>query len=202
MSEYIVYLRVSTQKQSVEGQKLEIQKKFHSIKKIFEENVSGKNVEDRPVLKEVLDYLREGDTLVVYSYSRLSRSLSDLLKIINLLKEKKVTLISLTENFDSASPQGLLFITVLGSLAQFEREILLERQRAGIEAAKLKGKYKGRQPVPLPDNFEYYARKYINSTKMYPYTLKQLCKDTNLKQSTACKFINEIKKRKMTSENT
>jgi DNA invertase Pin-like site-specific DNA recombinase len=127
--------------------------------------------------------------------SQISRSITDLLKIINLLKEKKVTLISLTENFDSNSPQGLLFITVLGSLAQFEREILLERQRAGIEAAKLQGKYKGRQPVPLPENFEYYARKYINSTKMYPYTLKNLCRDTNLKQTTACKFINEIKKK-------
>jgi DNA invertase Pin-like site-specific DNA recombinase len=147
MTDYIVYLRVSTSKQSVDGQKFEILKKFNPIKKIFEENVSGKNIEDRPVLKEALDYLREGDTLVVHSYSRLSRSLSDLLKIINLLKEKKVTLISLTENFDSNSPQGRLFITVLASLAQFEREILLERQRAGIEAAKLKGKYKGRQPL-------------------------------------------------------
>ena len=198
MGEYIVYLRVSTMKQSVEGQKLEIQKQFPSIKKIFEENVSGKNLEDRPALKEALDYLREGDTLVVYSYSRLSRSLADLLKIINLLKQKNVTLISLTEKFDSNSPQGLLFITVLGSLAQFEREILLERQRAGIEAAKLQGKYKGRQPIPLPENFDYYARKYINSTKMYPYTFSQLCRDTNLKKSTACKFINEIKEKEKT----
>ncbi len=147
-----------------------------------------------------MDYLREGDTLVVHSYSRLARSLSDLLKIINVLKEKKVTLISLTENFDSNSPQGLLFITVLASLAQFEREIRLERQRAGIEAAKLKGKYKGRQPVRLPENFDFFAQRYINSTKMYPYTLKQLCRDTGLKQSTACKFINEIKEKQRNQE--
>ena len=127
--------------------------------------------------------------------SQISRSITDLLSLLNRLKEKKVTLISLTENFDSTSPQGLLFITVLGSLAQFEREILLERQRAGIQAAKEKGKYKGRQPIPLPDNFDYYANRYINSTKMYPYTFSELCRDTNLKRSTASKFINKIKEK-------
>ena len=84
MTDYIVYLSISIIKKNIDAQKLEILKKFNPIKKIFEENVSGKNIEDRPVLKETLDYLREGDTLVVHSYSRLARSLSDLLKIINV----------------------------------------------------------------------------------------------------------------------
>ena len=195
MTEYIVYLRVSTPNQNLDGQLLEIKKKFNTIKQIFEEKACGKTSE-RPVLQETLRYLNEGDTLVVYSYSRLSRSVSDLLKIIRTLEEKKVSLISLTENFDSSTPQGRFFITMLGSLAEFEREVLLERQRAGIEAAKAKGKYKGRQPIPLPDNFDYHANRYINSTKMYPYTFVDFCRNTNLKRSTALKFINELKEKR------
>lgn len=146
----IAYIRVSTKEQNTARQ--EEAMKSQGVERTYIEKVSGKNT-DRPQLKAMLDYVREGDTVVVESYSRLARSTADLLNIIESLNKKGVSFISLKENIDTTTPQGKLMLTIFAGLAQFERECILQRQAEGIAIAKAEGKYKGRKPVELPDNW-------------------------------------------------
>ena len=126
--------------------------KDQGIEKAFIEKISGKSM-DRPQLRAMLDYVREGDTLVVESYSRLARNTKDLLSIVEELEKKSVAFISLKEKIDTSTPQGKLMLTIFAGLAQFERECMLQRQKEGIAIAKAEGKYKGRKPVAIPDNW-------------------------------------------------
>ncbi|MCM1508721.1 MAG: recombinase family protein [Ruminococcus flavefaciens] len=141
----IGYIRVSTEHQETARQ----QKIMcgYQIDRIFSEKLSGANT-DRPQLKAMLDYVREGDTLYIESISRLGRSTRDLLNIIDTLTDKGVTLISHKENIDPNSPTGKFMLTVFAALSQLEREQLKQRQREGIEIAKAQGKYTGRKPIP------------------------------------------------------
>lgn len=116
------------------------------VEKVFTEKISGKDT-NRPEFLKMLDYLREGDTLYVESISRLSRSIRDLLKTIDMLNEKGVTFVSQKENIDTTTAQGRFMLSVFAALSELEREQTLQRQREGIEIAKANGKYKGRQPV-------------------------------------------------------
>ncbi len=113
--------------------------------KIFSEQVSSYS--ERKQLKVVMDYVREGDILIVTKIDRLARSVVDLLGIIKKLENKKVELKILNLGMDTRTATGKLMLTVLASIAQFEREIMLERQREGIAKAKAEGKYKGRKPL-------------------------------------------------------
>ena len=120
------------------------------VDKVYIEKASGKNT-DRPILNEMMSFLREGDELVVESISRFARNTKDLLSLIEQLKEKGIKFISVKENIDTSTPAGEFMLTVMGAQAQLERQYLLERQREGIEAAKLKGNvYKGRNKI-IPD---------------------------------------------------
>lgn len=94
----------------------------------------------------MLGFVREGDTIFVTDWSRLSRSAADLLRLIKILADKKVKLVSLKENFDTSSPTGKLMLGLIALINEFERSNLLERQREGIAIAKEKGKYTGRKP--------------------------------------------------------
>lgn len=114
--------------------------------KLFSETVSSV-ANHRPQLEAALDYVREGDTLVVTKLDRLARSVADLVAITSRLNEKGVALRILAMNLDTATPTGKLMINLLGSIAEFERELMLERQREGIAKAKAEGKYKGRAPT-------------------------------------------------------
>lgn len=114
--------------------------------KVFEEQVSSVDKE-RPALLKALDYAREGDTLVVTKLDRLARSMTDLMSIKGKLETKGVSLKVLNLNLDTTTPTGKLMLNLLGSVAEFEREIMLERQREGIAKAKAEGKYKGRAPT-------------------------------------------------------
>lgn len=116
------------------------------VEKVFTEKISGKDT-NRPEFLKMLDYLREGDTLYVESISRLSRSIRDLLKTIDILNEKGVTFVSQKENIDTTTAQGRFMLSVFAALSELEREQTLQRQREGIEIAKAQGKYKGRQPI-------------------------------------------------------
>lgn len=142
------YIRVSTTEQNTARQ--EELMKNQNVEKIFLEKISGKNT-DRPQLKAMLDYVREGDCIITESYSRLARSTADLLNIVNELNSKGVSFISLKENVDTTTPQGRLIFTIFAGLAQFERETILQRQAEGIAIAKTEGKYKGRKPIEKPD---------------------------------------------------
>jgi len=141
----IGYIRVSTEHQETARQQ-EIMCGYQ-VDRIFSEKLSGANT-DRPQLKAMLDYVREGDTLYVESISRLGRSTKDLLNIIDTLNDKGVTLISHKENIDTDTPAGKFMLTVFAALSQLEREQLKQRQREGIEIAKAQGKYTGRKPIP------------------------------------------------------
>ncbi|MBQ6996448.1 MAG: recombinase family protein [Lachnospiraceae bacterium] len=169
MGERIYYIRVSSKEQNLERQRRameELSKKegfeFKEEHK-FEEKISGKNM-DRPELLRMLDYVREGDTVYISDFSRLSRSLEDLLNILNQMDSKGVGVVSLKESFDISTPQGKLMLTMLGAINEFEREIIRERQLEGIKIAKEKGLYKGRAPKDL-DGLEeivsLYAEKKI-----------------------------------------
>src|SRR6056300_284818 len=115
------------------------------VEKIFSEQVSS--VGDRPELKNALEFCREGDVLVVTKLDRLARSIHDLWKIVDRLEGKKVELRILDLNLDTSTPTGRLMLSMMGALAQFERENLLTRQREGILRAKAEGKFKGRVPT-------------------------------------------------------
>jgi DNA invertase Pin-like site-specific DNA recombinase len=101
----------------------------------------------RPQLEAALDWVREEDVLIVTKLDRLARSVADLVAITQTLKRKGVGLRILAMNLDTATPTGKLMVNLLGSIAEFERELMLERQREGIAKAKAEGKYQGRQPT-------------------------------------------------------
>ena len=143
----IGYARTSTadQEAGLEAQERDLKKA--GAERLFSEQVSS--IATRDQLKAALDYLRDGDTLVVTKLDRLARSVRDLMDIVETIETKGATLEILEMNLDTASPTGKLILGVLGSVAQFEREIMLERQREGIAKAKAEGKYKGRKPTAL-----------------------------------------------------
>lgn len=114
--------------------------------RIFSEQVSSIDA-DRPQLKAALDYLRDGDTFIVTKPDRLARNTGELLNIVDDLDKRGVGTRILSMNIDTSDATGRLILTVLAGIATFERSIMLERQRAGIAAAKAQGKYKGRQPT-------------------------------------------------------
>jgi DNA invertase Pin-like site-specific DNA recombinase len=144
----IGYARTSTveQEAGLEAQKRDL--KATGCRKLYTEQVSS--VARREQLEAALDYLRDGDVLVVTKMDRLARSMRDLWAIIDRVKEKNASLRILNfagDKLDTASPTSVLMLNILGSVAQFEREIMLERQREGIAKAKAEGVYKGRKPT-------------------------------------------------------
>ena len=141
----IGYARTSTieQQAGLEAQIRDLT--AHGCTEVFSEQVSS--VQRREELERLLRFVRRGDSLVVTKLDRLARSTTDLLKIIERLEEREATLVILDMNLDTSSPTGRLLVSIVGSIAQFEREIMLQRQREGITAARAAGKYKGRQPT-------------------------------------------------------
>lgn len=135
----VSYIRVSTKEQN-EARQVEMMKEYQ-IDKTYIEKESGAN-KNRPILKEMLKYVREGDTVYIESFSRLARNTVDLLSLVQELTSKGVTLISLKERLDTSTPQGKLMLTVFGALYQFERELTKERQSEGIAIAKNQGTFR------------------------------------------------------------
>jgi len=178
----IAYIRVSTVEQN-EGRQVEALKPY-SIDKWFIDKCSGKNT-DRPQFRQMLDYIREGDVVFVEDFSRLSRSVADLLRIVNLLQEKQVGLVSLKEKIDSSTPQGRLMLTMIGAINEFERANILERQAEGIALAKQRGAYKGRKRIPLPDEWPEVYQQYATRR----ITAKEAMKKLGLKRNTFYKFV-------------
>ena len=168
----IGYARVSTDGQN-EARQVEAFKSL-GVEKVFIDKQSGKDAA-RPQLTAMREYVREGDTVVVTEYARLARSVRDLLSIVDELRGKGVQLISQKENFDTSTPQGKLMLTVFAGLAEFEREMILERQREGIAIAKAEGKYKGRQPLPFDEKeFKRECEKWVKGSQTAVDTMKKL----------------------------
>ena len=150
----IAYVRVSTRDQN-EARQIEALKEYE-IDKWFKEKVSGKNTVSRNQYLEMMDWVREGDTVYVTDFSRLARSTQDLLKTIDSFKTKKVNLKSLKEDLDTSTATGKLMVTVMAAINEFERENLLERQAEVIALAKQRGAYKGRKRIEVKDFGKYY----------------------------------------------
>ena len=178
----IGYARVSTLEQNTERQ--EIKLKENGCDKLFIEKASGKN-STRPVLKEMLDYIREGDTVVISDFSRLARNTKDLLDITATISEKGATFRSLKENIDSTEPTGKLMLTVIGAIAEFERDVLLQRQREGIALAKIRGKFKKKE-LKIPLDFEDMKQKL-------EFNKKRLASHYGVSRPIIYKWINAVK---------
>ena len=141
----IGYARVSTVGQNLDMQIAALEKS--DCDRIFVEKVSG--VKERPQLQAALKYMRAGDTLIVYKFDRIGRSLKDLVNIFADLQKRDIGLISLNDNIDASSNSGKFMMNVFAALAEFERTIIIERCQAGREEAKRKGKQFGR-PKGIP----------------------------------------------------
>jgi DNA invertase Pin-like site-specific DNA recombinase len=139
------YARTSTVEQAAGLEAQERDLKAAGVDRIFAEQTSSVGV--RPELASALDYLRDGDVLTVTKLDRLARSVADLCAIVAKIEAKGASLRILAMNLDTATPTGRLMLNVIGSVAQFEREMMLERQREGIAKAKGEGKYRGRKPT-------------------------------------------------------
>jgi DNA invertase Pin-like site-specific DNA recombinase len=141
MSELIGYARVSTMDQDYSLQIEQLEK--YGCSKIYHEKKSGKNT-GRPELKKALEYLRAGDKLVVYKIDRLARSTRDLHNIVYDLQEKGIGIVFIKEQIDFSTAAGKLMFTMLGAIAEFERDLINERTKEGRERAKEQGKHLGR----------------------------------------------------------
>lgn len=185
----ISYIRISNPTQNEERQIKRMKEK--GIEKFFIDKCSGKNME-RPKLKELLEFIREGDTVYIESFSRLARSTKDLLTLVEYITEtKKAHLISLKENIDTNTPAGKMMLGIIGSIYQFERECLFERQREGIGIAKEKNIYKGRKKIDYPSNWDEVYKKY----KVREITATKAMEILNLKRTTFYKLKNEYENR-------
>jgi DNA invertase Pin-like site-specific DNA recombinase len=138
----IGYVRVSSDEQNLDLQ-LEAMRQA-GCDKIYEDKASGANTE-RPGLQLALEVLREGDTLVVWKLDRLGRTVKQLVNFVTWFEENGIHLRSLTDSIDTSTPSGRFFFHIMASLSQMERELLLERTRAGLSAARTRGRLGGRK---------------------------------------------------------
>lgn len=150
----IGYARVSTQDQHSELQMDTL--KEVGCEQIFEEKFTGK-LKERPQLSQCLSTLRAGDTLVVWKMDRLARSLKDLVEIIEDLQQRKIGFRSLTEAIDTTSAGGKLIFHIFGALAEFEHSLIIERTKAGLAAARARGRKGGRRPALSPSDIRKAA---------------------------------------------
>lgn len=141
------YARTSTLDQTAGIEAQEHELVALGCDKIFREQVSSVDMPERTQLVEAIAYLREGDVLVVTKLDRLARSVRHLLDVLKEVTDKGANLRIIGLGIDTATPTGRLMLNLLGSIAEFERDIMLERQREGIAKAKAAGKYKGRKPT-------------------------------------------------------
>jgi len=182
----IAYVRVSTVEQNEARQKEALEK--YEIDKWYIEKVSAKDT-NRPEFKKMMEFVREGDTIYIHDFSRIARSTTDLLDIVERLQAKGVHLVSNKENIDTSTPTGKLMLTMIGAIDEFERTNLLERQKEGIAIAVREGKYKGRKPVDIKDfsaHYDRYMRREV--------TKAQLAIDLDVSRPTLNKLIQEHEK--------
>lgn len=178
----IGYARVSTTDQSPELQIDALERA--GCETVFQEFISGKDLR-RPELNRCLEYLREGDQLIVWKLDRLGRSLKDLLELVENFQEKGIEFHSLTEGFDTTTPAGRMFFKVVGSIAEFERELNRERSEAGRQRARALGVHMGR-PSKLSQRQIEQAVCLIDAGKA---TIAGLARDHKVSRSSMHNYI-------------
>ena len=183
-----MYIRCSTEEQN-EARQLETAKEI-GAEKLFIDKASGKNA-DRKFLKEMMEYVREGDTVYCSDISRIARNTKDLLNIVEELNSKGVYFVSLKEQIDTSTPSGKFMLTVFGAMAELERENILARQREGIAIAKKQGKYKGRKRIEI-DETEF--KKMVKEWREGNRTASSIYKHFKISSQTFYRRINEMAK--------
>src|SRR2546430_894168 len=178
----ICYARVSTQDQTLNLQKDALNK--IGCSKIFTDTASGTKAE-RKGLEEALEYVREGDTLVVWRLDRLGRSLKHLIETISQLDTRKIGFKSLTENIDTTTSGGKLIFHIFGALAEFERNLIRERTNAGLQAARARGR-KGGRPKSLTGKKTAMAQALYNDKNN---TVDEICKTLNVSRATLYRYV-------------
>ena len=182
----IMYIRVSSLAQNTARQEeLAIKEKMD---KVFIDKCSGKNA-DRPALKEMLNFVRDGDVVYVHSISRLARNVKDLLSIVEELTSKKVQFVSLKENIDTSSSTGKFILTIFAALSELERETILSNQAEGIALAKERGVYKGRAPMKYDrEKFKLMVEEVKNKKRKAVSVMKEF----NITAQTYYRWIKQI----------
>ena len=178
------YARVSTLDQNLDLQTDALKKE--GCKEIFEDHASGAKA-DRDGLRKALEFMREGDTLVVWKLDRLGRSLRHLIDVINRLNDNKMYFKSVQESIDTGSSGGKLIFHVFGALAEFERDMIRERTLAGIEAARKRGKIGGR-PKKMDKKKIALARTMQNDPSN---SVGDICEILNISKSTLYRYLEE-----------
>lgn len=181
----VFYIRCSTEEQN-EARQIAMAEE-HKAEKIFIDKKSGKDT-NRQELKSMLSWVREGDTVMCESISRIARNTKDLLSIAEILREKGVHFVSLKENIDTTTPAGQFMLTVFAAMAELERETILQRQREGIAIAKARGTYKGRKPMQIDeDKFKRMCKEWRNGER----TAVSIQRQFNITGQTFYRWIKE-----------
>lgn len=195
----IGYCRISSKSQKLDRQIVAL--KEQGVEKIFTETKSGKD-KNRPKLKEMMEFIREGDTLVIESISRLARNTMDFLEIVNDLTDRKVEVISLKESIDTSTAQGKFICTIFGALYELERENTKQRQMEGIAVAKEKGVVFGRPAIEIDDNFmrEYKRWKEGKQTAVATYKKLDISRTSFYRKVKQIEGSPKMNKRKLNKE--
>jgi DNA invertase Pin-like site-specific DNA recombinase len=178
------YARVSTADQTLNLQTDALKKA--DCTKIFTDTASGARAE-RKGLEEALNYVREGDTLVVWRLDRLGRSLKDLIERLTELHQKNIGFKSVTESIDTTTSGGKLIFHIFGALAEFERDIIRERTNAGLTAARARGKKGGRPKSPMSEGKKLQMAKKMYEDKTIP--VQDIYRGLNIPRSTFYKYV-------------
>jgi len=181
----IGYARVSTKFQKLDLQMDALQQ--YGVEKIYSEKITGTKF-DRLELQGMMTYIREGDTVVVWKLDRIGRSMKDLITIVTELQTRGVNFVSLKENIDTSSATGKLIFNIFASLAEFERDIISERTRAGLEAARARGHKPGRKFTDTD--------KVATALKMYDskqYSVPEILKAAGIGKTTLYRYISTRK---------
>lgn len=180
----IGYARVSTQDQKLEIQFTELQK--YGCEMIFQEKKSA--VKERPELEKMNSQLRLGDIVVVWKLDRLGRSLRHLINMVNDYKERGVQLISINDNIDTTTPQGRLMFNLFATFAEFERELISERTKAGLRAARAKGHFSGRKPGLTPEA-KKKAWAALHLSRNDQFSVSEILKQLSISKATYYRYV-------------
>ena len=182
----IGYARVSTQDQNLDAQLDALREA--GCKRIYQEKISGASKE-RPELKRMLEELEPGDEVLVWKLDRLGRSLSDLIQIVNDFQEKSIGFRCLQDAFvDTTTPQGRLVFSIFGALAEFERNIIRERTKAGLAAARARGRQGGR-PKGLSKDAQNTATAAETLYRKGEMSVDQICRQLRISKSTLYRYL-------------
>ena len=193
----IGYARVSTMDQNPELQMDAL--RASGCDKIYTEKASGSH-RDRPQLRAALQYLREGDTLVIWKLSRLARSLTQVIKTVAEIAERGITLKVLTQNIDTNTPEGRLFFHMTAAFDEFQRELIIENTRAGLKAAAKRGRRGGR-PRAMNEQTMKHAEAMLKDTKNYPF-ISDVIKQLNIGRTAFYRYFPTDRIKQLRAEHT